>query len=153
MPADAPTIRRAVPRDAATLANFNVAMARETEGKALGPATARAGADAVLKHPDRGFYLVAERDGEIAGSLLVTAEWSDWRCGFFWWIQSVYVRPERRQQGVYRALYGFTKEEAAAAPDVCGLRLYVDAGNRAAQEAYAALGMAETNYRVWEWER
>ena len=97
-------------------------------------------------------YLVAEQGDEIVGSLMVTTEWSDWRNGFFWWVQSVYVRPEFRRQGVYRALYTEVRIHAKAQPDVCGIRLYVENENEGAQKTYEALGMKKTGYRLYEEE-
>lgn len=145
------TIRLATDDDVSTLTRFNIAMARETEGKGLDADTVRAGVQALLDHPARGFYLVAEQDGVIIGSLMITTEWSDWRDGDFWWVQSVYVRPEARRQGVYSALYDRVKTRAAEAhPSVCGIRLYVEQTNAAARQAYLALGMAETGYRIYE---
>jgi ribosomal protein S18 acetylase RimI-like enzyme len=98
-----------------------------------------------------GFYLVAEAaDGQVAGSLMVTTEWSDWRNGRFWWIQSVYIQPDWRRRGVFRALYRHLTEIAEDEPDVCGFRLYVERENAAAQATYRALGMHEGVYRVYE---
>ncbi len=144
------TIRPATRRDAETLARFNEALARETEDKALDSETVRAGVRALIDHPEYGFYLAAEREGRLAGALMVTTEWSDWRAGLFWWIQSVYVRPEARRQGVYRALYEHAKAEAQEAESVCGLRLYVERENERAQQAYRTLGMTEAHYRMFE---
>ena len=143
-------IRLAEARDAALLAEFNIAMARETEGKRLLPAVVGAGVRRMLAEPALGFYLVAEAGGEVAGSLMVTTEWSDWRNGRFWWIQSVYVRPGRRRRGVFRALYAHLGETAAREPDVCGFRLYVERENSAAQATYRALGMEGTDYLLFE---
>ena len=143
-------IRRGEGRDAATLAGFNRAAAEETEGLLLEPATARRGVELLLAHPDRGFYLVAEADGEIRAALMVTTEWSDWRAGTFWWIQSVYVRPAHRRRGLFRALYRHVRELALGAGDVCGLRLYVERDNAGAQRTYERVGMRETGYRLWE---
>jgi len=144
------TIRRATIDDAETLARFNEAMARETEDKVLDPDTVRAGVQAVFDKPDQAFYLVAERDGEVVGSLMITTEWSDWRNADFWWIQSVYVRPEARRTGVYRAMHRDVRRRAREAADVCGLRLYVEQGNAAAQATYEKMGMAEPPYRMYE---
>jgi len=138
------------PRDAQALVSFNRAMARETEGKELDLEILTAGVAALLADPARGFYVVARRGGEVVGSLMITTEWSDWRCGDFWWIQSVYVRPEARRQGVYRRLYDFVRARAAATDGVCGFRLYVERGNHRAQQTYEALGMRETVYRMYE---
>ena len=142
--------RLAVAGDAATLAGFNRAMALETESKTLPLATLLPGVQAVLGDPRHGFYVVADAEGEIAGSLLVTYEWSDWRNGRIWWIQSVYVRPDFRRCGIYRNLHEFVRERARAAGDVVGIRLYVERENTTAQRTYAALGMAETPYRIYE---
>ena len=97
-----------------------------------------------------GFYLVVEDQGDIAASLMVTTEWSDWRNGLFWWIQSVYVRPENRRQGLYRKLYKSVKALAESETNVCGFRLYVEYYNTNAQSTYRALGMEETVYKVFE---
>jgi len=146
------TIRRATSSDAETLAQFNEHMASETEDKTLAPETIRAGVRSLMDDPDAGFYLIAERDGDVVGSLMITTEWSDWRNGTFWWIQSVYVRAEARRQGVYSALHARVKQLARDAEDVCGIRLYVEKDNAAARQTYAALGMSETHYRMYEEE-
>lgn len=147
------TLRRGEWRDAAAIAGFNQAMAKETEGRALQPERALAGAQRLLREPALGFYLVAERDGQVVGCLMVTSEWSDWRNGPFWWIQSVYVVPHARRTGVFRALYRHVEEMVRLDAAVCGLRLYVEATNERAQATYAALGMARTHYLVYERER
>lgn len=144
------TIRRATPADVETIAAFNEAIARETEGKTLDPATIRAGVGGLFARPDLGFYLVAEDGGRIVGQLMITYEWSDWRNGVFWWIQSVYVRPEFRGKGVYRALHAHVKTMAKNAGGVCGFRLYVEKENAAAQATYKRLGMHETPYVLYE---
>ena len=143
-------IRQAEARDADTLAAFNRAMAFETEGKRLRDAVVGAGVRRLLADAQLGFYLVAEAEGATVASLMVTTEWSDWRNGRFWWIQSVYVRPHRRRQGAFRALYRAIQQRAQQEPDVCGFRLYVERGNAQAQATYGSLGMAETHYRVME---
>jgi GNAT superfamily N-acetyltransferase len=143
-------IRPARPEDAGDIARFNVAMALETEDKALDPATLRAGVDAVLADARHGFYLVAEADGTNAGCLMITYEWSDWRNGQWWWLQSVYVQEEFRRYGVFRALYAEVERRVRATPDAIGLRLYVERDNRRAQATYATLGMHETDYRLYE---
>ncbi|MDF1702208.1 MAG: GNAT family N-acetyltransferase, partial [Planctomycetota bacterium] len=102
------------------------------------------------ERPAHGFYLVAERSGTTAGSLMITPEWSDWRGGFFWWIQSVYVAPDHRRTGVYRALYDQVQAYAQEADDVIGIRLYVERENEGAREVYRRLGMEETPYRLYE---
>jgi ribosomal protein S18 acetylase RimI-like enzyme len=142
-------IRLATSADAAILVEFNAAMALETEGKNLLPEVIGAGVRGLLDNPVAGFYVLAETERVLA-ALMITKEWSDWRNGSFWWIQSVYVRPEARRQGVYRRLYRHVQEMAAQDPQVCGFRLYVERENSAAQAAYAALGMKETRYFVFE---
>ena len=143
-------IRLAEGRDAQTIAEFNIAMARETEDLELDPDVIAAGVRNLLQRPDLGFYVVAEQDGAIAASLMVTFEWSDWRNGLFWWIQSVYVRPEFRRQGRYRQLHEFVAARAREQQDVCGLRLYVEVDNLIAQQTYDALGMLSLSYRMFE---
>jgi ribosomal protein S18 acetylase RimI-like enzyme len=143
-------IRRATRRDAAHLVAFNRAMALETERKDLWPRVIGAGVRNLLRRPDSGFYSVAELGGEVVGALMVTKEWSDWRNGDFWWIQSVYVRPEFRRRGVYRRMYAYLKQLAARDRAVVGFRLYVEQNNRRAQSTYRASGMQRTQYLVYE---
>jgi GNAT superfamily N-acetyltransferase len=143
-------VRAAHKDDGATLIAFNAAMALETENKALDPGVLAAGVGAVLAEPARGFYLVAECAGAIAGCLMITFEWSDWRNGNWWWLQSVYVAPAFRRCGVFRALYGEVERLAGAQPHVVGVRLYVERENTRAQQTYATLGMHETPYRMYE---
>ena len=144
------TIRRAAAADAQPLIEFNRAMARETENKDLPLEIVSAGVRAALEDARHGFYVVVERGSEIAGALMITYEWSDWRNRVFWLIQSVYVRPAFRRQGVYRLLYDFVKREAARAGNVCGFRLYVEKENAVAQKVYASLGMSESHYVMFE---
>jgi len=119
-------IRRALAQDAAELAEFNINMARETEPFELIPEVVAAGVRTMIENPQRGFYLVVELDNGIQASLMITTEWSDWRNGMFWWIQSVYVRPQYRRQG------------------------YVENENVQAQKTYQSLGMSETGYKMFE---
>lgn len=146
------TIRPALPSDAAIIADFNCRLALETEGRELDPAVVKNGVLGLLGSPRRGIYFVAEIDGQIIGQILITYEWSDWRNGNFWWIQSVFVAADFRKQGVFRALYQHVKTAAEARPDVCGLRLYVEVENAHAQRAYELLGMKCTPYRLYEVE-
>ena len=108
------------------------------------------GVQAVFNNPSHGFYVVAESDGQIIGSLLVTPEWSDWRNGIFWWIQSLYVLPQWRQRGVFKALYTFVSEKTDADSTVCGLRLYVETNNTTARACYEKQGMAPSIYTLYE---
>lgn len=146
----AAAVREARPSDAERLVAFNLAMARESEGLALDPVTLRAGVAALLADPARGRTFVVEEAGEVVAALMLTTEWSDWRDGWFWWIQNVYVAPEHRRRGHYRRLHDHVRGLAAAAPDVRGLRLYVERENDGAQRTYRSLGMHETAYRVYE---
>jgi ribosomal protein S18 acetylase RimI-like enzyme len=144
-------VRAATAADADTIADFNLAMAAETEDRGLDGDRLRAGVRNAIGDAHRGRYLVAtSADGVVAGCLLLTLEWSDWRNGWFWWIQSVYTVPEYRGQGVYRALYDHVLGEARAQSDVCGLRLYVEEENTRAQGVYEHLGMQRTHYQLFE---
>jgi GNAT superfamily N-acetyltransferase len=144
------TIRLAGAEDAAALVEFNQAMALETEGKQLDGQTLSRGVEAVFGDERKGFYVVAEQDGKIVGGLMVTFEWSDWRNAWFWWIQSVYIRPEARGRKIYRRLYEFVKEKARGAGNVCGFRLYVERENERAQKVYEKLGMERSYYLMYE---
>jgi len=143
-------IRDAVPADGPTIAAYNSKMAEETEGRALDPDIIGPGVAALLADASKGRYWVAEIDGNIVGQLMVTYEWSDWRNGTLWWIQSVYVQPDFRREGVFRALYSHVESLAVAEPDVRGLRLYVEHNNKRAQQTYQALGMVNPSYLVME---
>ena len=140
------TIRPAASGDAHVIAEFNRRIAEETEDLDLEPDTVRRGVEELLTDPARGLYRVAEMDGRVVAQMLITIEWSDWRCRWFWWIQSVYTAPEARGKGVFRALFEHVEAEARSREDVCGLRLYVEDGNEAAQAAYLKLGMERSQY-------
>lgn len=144
-------IRKASSKDLAELVGFNQLMAMETESKELDTAILTSGVNAVLSDANKGFYLVAETDEQdIAGSLMVTLEWSDWRNSNFWWIQSVYVAPKYRRTGVYSKLYNQVKYLADNSQGVCGYRLYVEKDNQIAQKTYQKLGMEPTYYDMYE---
>jgi ribosomal protein S18 acetylase RimI-like enzyme len=143
-------IRRARPEDAPVIADFNAAMAVETEHLTLDRERLLLGVRALLAEAGKGFYLVVEREGAVIGQVMITYEWSDWRNGTFWWIQSVYVAPEHRRSGVFRALYGEVESLARASGDCCGLRLYVEKTNLRAQATYFSLGMSATHYDLYE---
>lgn len=145
-----PAIRDAHAGDRATLVRFAAAMAHETEGVALDPATLAAGVAALLADPGKGRVFLLEEDGAPVATLMLTTEWSDWRNGWFWWIQSVYVEPAHRGRGHYRRLHEHVTALAAQERDVYGLRLYVERENTTAQRAYRSLGMFETAYRLYE---
>ena len=143
-------IRPARRTDTAVIADFNARMAWETERRRLDPARVRRGVAALLRDRAKGIYFVAEVQRAVVGQLLLTNEWSDWRNGNFWWIQSVYVVPEFRQAGVFRALFAQVHQLAKSRRGVCGLRLYVDADNIRAQNAYERLGMKRSHYQIFE---
>lgn len=145
-----PRIRAASPADAPIIARFNREMALETEARKLSPPRVLRGVKALLADPAKGAYFVAESDGEVVGQLLITYEWSDWRNGNFWWIQSVFVAPVWRGRGVFKALHAHIERLARRRKDVCGVRLYVDAHNTKAKEVYARLGLKATHYELWE---
>lgn len=149
-PPAAPRLRTAVAGDRDVLVEFARAMAAETEDKALELAVLRAGTEALLADPGRGRVYVVEEGGRVVASLMLTVEWSEWRNGWFWWIQSVYVDPAHRRRGFYRQLHEHVRRLAAADPEVCGLRLYVERENHAAQATYRAIGMVETDYLLFE---
>lgn len=145
-------IRQAGVEDGEVITRFNAAMALESEGISLRRDTLRAGVDAALADEAKAFYLLAEADGNPVGQLMVTTEWSDWRNGWIWWIQSVYVKPESRRQGVYRRLYQRLTEMAESRGDIRGMRLYVMRDNWPAKRTYEALGMTHSHYDLYETE-
>ncbi len=143
-------IRHAQLADLETIVEFNARLASETESVELDLDRLRAGVETMLRDDKAGFYLLAEtNEGETAGQVGLTFEWSDWRNGVFWWLQSVYIRPEYRRQGVLRALYEHILE-LSADQRVCGIRLYVERDNRAAQDAYRRLGLDPAVFRMYE---
>ncbi len=154
-------IREAQARDRDLLAQWALAMAWETEHKRLDEATVRAGVEAGLADAGKARYFVAMREATLAGretiaepvgTLMLTREWSDWRCGDWWWIQSVYVPDAHRRQGVFAALYRHVEQLARDTEGVIGLRLYVERDNDTAQRTYASLGMRDAGYRMFESE-
>ena len=145
-------IREARVDDLENIVGFNRAMALETENKSLDGVLLRNGVEKALSDPIRARYFVAEVEGNVAGQTMVTVEWSDWRNAWFWWIQSVFVKPEYRRRGVFRALHAYVRDQAHRADGVCGLRLYVFDANRRAIETYERLGMTRTQYLLFEQE-
>jgi GNAT superfamily N-acetyltransferase len=144
-------IREAHLDDQMVIADFQVAMALETENLQLDPPTVWKGVKAVFDDPSKGKYFIAEKDGQVVGSLLITFEWSDWRNGNVWWIQSVYVRPEYRRNGIFKALYGYVQQLVINDSNLRGLRLYADKTNQAAHSTYHNLGMISHHYAMFEW--
>ncbi len=144
------SIRRASPADAAVVGEFNRLLALESEGKTLDAVVLAAGVAAGLADPNKSVYFLAEEDGKAIGQIMYTLEWSDWRNGWFWWIQSVYVRAEARRRGVFRALFEHVEQAARAEGNVIGLRLYVEQANHVAQETYRRMGMEAAGYFVFQ---
>ena len=142
--------REGLPSDAGPIIDFQIAMARETEDLDLDRDVLTRGVDALFSDPSLGRYFIADLDGRAASSLMITYEWSDWRNGVFWWLQSVYVDPPWRRRGVFRRLHNAVMASAQAARDVCGVRLYVDQDNQTAQTVYQHLGLSASAYRVYE---
>ena len=149
-PALKPIIRLARQDDADVIIEFNTLLARQTESRELDTERVAAGVRALLSDAVKGRYHLAEHEGRVIGQLLITVEWSDWRNGWFWWIQSLYVHEEFRGQGVFRALFDYVRKEAVSRPDICGIRLYVEADNDHARTTYERLGMKMTSYRLYE---
>lgn len=143
-------IRTGNEKDIDTLAQFNIAMAQETEDKELSLPIVIQGLQMLFNNPQYGFYTVAEINNKVVGCCMVTYEWSDWRCGIFWWIQSVYIKPEFRRKGIFRKLYNHLKEKALREQNVCGFRLYVEKSNNRGKKTYAGVGMKEAPYEFYE---
>jgi GNAT superfamily N-acetyltransferase len=143
-------IRRGTPADVPTIVEFNRRLAHETENKVLDTDVLTRGVRATFDDPHKGPYYVAEEEGQVVGQMQITFEWSDWRNGWMWWIQGVYVRAEARRRGVFRALYEHVYQAARADPEVIALRLYVERDNHAAQRTYEGLGMTRTGYLLYE---
>jgi len=144
------TIRQATIADAAVIARFNASIAIETEQITLDHERLRKGVEALLQDSSKGIYFLAELNNVIVGQTMITYEWSDWRNGTFWWIQSVYVTQEGRGKGVFKSLYEYILSLARSRTDVCGLRLYVEENNTRARQTYERLGMKESHYRMYE---
>ena len=150
MSTDQISVRHATFEDIDTIARFQQAMAWETEGKSLDGDILTRGIRSVIEDPSKGYYVVSEAHGAVVGGLLITYEWSDWRCGTFLWIQSVYVDPDWRRKGVYRTMHNHIVDQARADRDICGVRLYVERDNNAAQLTYEGLGMSKSHYDMFE---
>ncbi|MEM7100375.1 MAG: GNAT family N-acetyltransferase [Pseudomonadota bacterium] len=143
-------VRQATAQDVDFILACNIAMAQETEDVGIAPTTLEAGIRYLLDSPSEGFYLIAEQDQAPVGTLMVTFEWSDWRNGRFWWIQSVYVVPEARRKRAYAAMHEQVLQSARKDHQSCGIRLYVEKDNTIAMQTYRNLGMHETHYRLYE---
>lgn len=143
--------RKALPEEAQQIISFQIAMALETENIILDPETVTHGVKAVYADPSKGNYFIAEENGQVIASLLTTYEWSDWRNGTILWLQSVYVMPEFRRKGIYKALYRHIRTMVEQDHNLKGIRLYADKGNTIAQKVYEKLGMTADHYQLYEW--
>ena len=144
------TVREATREDTESIVRFQQGMAVETEGKVLDEALLRDGITEIFDSTQKGFYLVAEVNNVVVGSLLITYEWSDWRNATFWWIQSVFVDANWRRKGVYRSMHDYVVNVAKYRKDICGIRLYVERTNTIAQQTYKDLGMSHSHYDLYE---
>jgi GNAT superfamily N-acetyltransferase len=143
-------IRPATVSDAMTIVEFNALMAKETEDIDLDRERLQKGIISLLADTSKGMYYLAEMGGNVIGQLMITYEWSDWRNATFWWIQSVYVLPEYRKNGVFRKLYQYIESLARTRGDVCGLRLYVDTSNNHAKRTYESIGLKRSHYQMMD---
>lgn len=146
-----PKVRLAQPGDAATIIDFQLKMAMETENLALDFTTVEKGVQAVFRDENKGKYHVVEDEGKVISSLLITYEWSDWRNGTILWLQSLYVLPKYRRQGIFKLMFHYLRETIIKSESLKGLRLYVDKSNHLAQRVYDAMGMDSQHYQMYEW--
>lgn len=145
-----PIVRAAVLSDLEFIVDSNSRIAEETEQRMLDRALLVPGVRALLDDPGKGRYFIAEESGRPLGQVMYTTEWSDWRNGEFWWIQSVYVRVEARRQGVFSLLFRHLERLARATAGVCGIRLYMETHNATALATYTRLGLIHSGYQVLE---
>lgn len=145
------TIRQAIQEEAPTISDFQQKMAWETENVRLDPIVLAEGLKRLFEDPAKGKYYVAEDEGEVVGCMMITYEWSEWRCGNVLWIQSVYIKPSHRGKGVFKKMYEHMQSLVTPQSGYRGIRLYVDKTNVAAQKVYEKLGMNGEHYQVYEW--
>ncbi len=146
-------IRKGTVDDLDTIVNFNYNLAYETENTSLNREILKQGVAALLSDSTKGVYWIYESEGKAIGQLMITTEWSDWRNGEFWWIQSVYIHKEHRRKGLFKALFEHVKSMAVNDSTVCGIRLYVEKENEYAKQTYQAMNMKETHYLLYEWNK
>ena len=142
-------INKATLDDAVVIAEFNRRMAKETENMILDENVILNGVKNLMQQPDLGFYIVAKIENQVCGCLMITKEWSDWRNGLIWWIQSVYIHPDHRRKGIFRKMYQYISDYAKE-QGIIGLRLYVEHSNSVAQKTYSELGMNKCEYHIFE---
>lgn len=145
------TIRPAIPEDATNIIDFQQKMAMETEQVQLDTKVLTEGLRRLFEDPAKGKYYVAEDNGAVIGCLMTTFEWSEWRCGYVLWIQSVYIMSAYRGRGVFKKMYEHIQGLVTPESEYRGIRLYVDKTNAAAQKVYEKLGMNGEHYQVFEW--
>lgn len=143
--------RKAKFKELETIVDFQILMASETEDMELDKETLMSGVEAVFEDPGKGTYYVATEEEVVIACLLITPEWSEWRNGTVWWIQSVYVVKEHRGKGIFKALYNYIKAMVEGDETLKGIRLYVEKENTKAQAVYEKLGMTAEHYKLYEW--
>ena len=144
-------LRKAIDADIETITRAQLAMAWESEQLSLSAEIVKRGVRHIIEHPDQGFYLLAETDSQIVAACMILHEWSDWRCGRILWLHSLYVEPEFRRQGVFKAFYQHLQDMVKTNADLHGIRLYVDKSNHLAQLVYRTMGMSSDHYTLYEW--
>ena len=144
-------VRKAKQEDIPQIIKFQQQMAQETEDLTLVDQKIKKGVEAVFNDPEKGFYIVATSNSSVVASMLITSEWSDWRNGYFLWIQSLYVIPTFRKQGVFRNMYQYIKQTVVETANYLGLRLYVEENNNTAIDVYMNVGMKGCHYKMFEW--
>ena len=93
------------------------------------------GTTSLLNRPSFGRYFVAYQASSpstIMGMMMIHFETSFEVGGLIWWINSVYVHPDHRQKGVFRALYDHIVAIARATDNIKCVRLYVEYANKKA---------------------
>lgn len=146
-------VRKAHPEDLPVIVDFQQKMAEETENISLNEGVLKNGVERIFTDPSKGFYLLVEEEGSIIACMMLTPEWSDWRNRLFLWIQSLYVLPEYRQQGIFRKMYKHVKMLVNNSEEYAGLKLYVARENKVAQEVYYKIGMQSSHYQLFEWNK
>ena len=144
-------VRRAKRGDISYIIEFQKQMALETEDLTLDDQKIKKGVEAVFNDPEKGFYVVSTSNSQIVASMMITPEWSDWRNGYFLWIQSLYVIPSFRKQGIFRNMYKHIKQIVVETANYLGLRLYVEGNNNTAIDVYMNVGMKGSHYKMFEW--
>lgn len=144
-------VQKAIRENIPYIIEFQKQMALETENLTLGDQKISQGVKAVFNDPEKGFYIVSTSKSEVVASMMITPEWSDWRNGYFLWIQSLYVIPEFRKKGIFRKMYEYVKQTVIESENYLGLRLYVEENNKSAMDVYTNVGMKGSHYKMFEW--